>query len=174
MSDLRILCLDQAEKCGFSIYEGNKLIKHGVKNFENPNDSYAVKIHNIKQWMIETIKKEKIAIVVLEDTFLKTGFGGKPVGIDKYASLNKLLGVLENYCIEQNLLYWIVKPTEWRKVCGIKTKDGRKSLKREEIKANTIAYIKESLNINVLEDEADAICIGKYFVDVVLPKVRCE
>lgn len=169
---IRTLVLDQAEKCGYSIWEGNTLIKHGVQDFNSKNDTYETKIHNIKQWFKEIIKKEKISIVVLEDTFLRKGFGGKPIGIDKYAQLNKLLGVLENYCVENELLYWIISPSTWRSECKIKTKDGRKSLKREQIKANTIKFIKDTFNIDVGEDEADAMAMGYCFVESVLPKIE--
>lgn len=171
MNDIYTIAIDQAEKCGWAIFKGSQLIKHGVVNFESKNNTYETKIHNIKQWFKNIIKEEKIAIIVFEDVFLRTGFGGKPIGIDKYAQLNKLLGVLENYCVENELFYWISKASEWRSNCGIKTKDGRKSIKREELKASAMKFVKDKFGLDVGEDECEAICIGYSFVNNEMLKI---
>jgi len=156
-NDIYTLSVDQAEKCGYAIYKGNQLIKHGTKDFSSKDDTYETKIHNIKQWFKNIIKVENIAIVVLEDVFM--GFNA-----DGFKKLSKLLGVLENYCYENEILQMTIKPVQWRKI-------GIKGRKRSEQKESTIAFIKNKFHIDVLEDEADAIAMGYYFVNKELPKV---
>ena len=55
-----------------------------------------------------------------------------------------------------------VYPSEWRQRCGIKTGKG---IMREELKKADIAFVKETYNIdNINDDIADAICIGHAYL----------
>lgn len=50
-----------------------------------------------------------------------------------------------------------IYPSSWRATCGIKNGRG---IKRTTLKEEDIAFVKRIYNINVNDDEADAICIG--------------
>lgn len=58
-----------------------------------------------------------------------------------------------NKKIELELIY----PSSWRAAIGIKTGRG---IKRTSLKEKDIQFVKENYNLNVNDDEADAICIG--------------
>jgi len=57
--------------------------------------------------------------------------------------------------VESDLVY----PSEWRKYCGISGGDAH----RENKKKAAQDKVKLWYNENCTQDEADAICIGKYF-----------
>ena len=50
-----------------------------------------------------------------------------------------------------------IYPSSWRASLGIKNGRG---IKRTTLKQADIDFVKEKYNINVNDDEADAICIG--------------
>lgn len=75
------------------------------------------------------------------------------------SSTRALLGLLMHLQIElkkKNVLTMLTRPSEWRKSCGISGK------RREEYKANAIKHVKDVYNLNVNDDEADAICIAEW------------
>ena len=70
-----------------------------------------------------------------------------------------LSGLLYDLLVEfrkKELLVVQARPSEWRSKCGIKGKC------REELKNNAINHVKTVYNIDVNDDEADAICIAEY------------
>lgn len=54
-----------------------------------------------------------------------------------------------------------IYPSEWRHDCGIKTGSG---LRREQLKAADMQFVKDNYGIDVNDDIADAICIGHSFL----------
>jgi hypothetical protein len=58
-----------------------------------------------------------------------------------------------------NIIY--LYPSEWRKVCGIKTGTG---VRRESLKPLDIAFAKNTYGLDVNDDIADAIGIGHAYV----------
>ena len=99
----------------------------------------------------ELMRLWKPELVVIED-----------LSVTRNAKTTKLLAglqvELEILCVHNNLLYYLVRPAEWRKVVGIKGRD------RKTQKKNAIEYIKRRnlVNEEISEDEADALCIGVF------------
>lgn len=71
-----------------------------------------------------------------------------------YSQLSQMQGVIFNILFERNIPLSLIEPTAWKAYSKIKGK------KRIEQKANTIQMVKNKFNIDVTEDEADAIGIG--------------
>jgi hypothetical protein len=53
----------------------------------------------------------------------------------------------------------LVRPSEWRSYCGINDGDTHRDAKKKAAQAK----VKIWYGIDCTEDEADAICIGKYW-----------
>lgn len=123
-------------------YEDYGTIKPAVKNPIR-------RIIEIYKQLRELIRVWKPELVVIEN-----------LSVTRNANTTKILAGLqlciEMLCVSQSLLYTVVRPSEWRKVVGIK---GRT---RVDQKANAVKYITRKYKIKVNEDEADAICIGEY------------
>lgn len=60
---------------------------------------------------------------------------------------------------KQKIQFYI--PSQWRKICGIKTGKG---IKRESLKKASKELVKKKYNIDVNDDISDAICIGNAYV----------
>lgn len=76
-----------------------------------------------------------------------------------YNILARLQGVLLDVCFEKNIFCDLVYASEWRKYCGISDGD----TKRENKKRQAQDKVKLWYGQDCTQDEADAICIGKYF-----------
>jgi Holliday junction resolvasome RuvABC endonuclease subunit len=147
---MRVIAFDQAKVTGYAVYKDETLLTHGILDCSQYKN-IAERNHNIKNLILFIIKQYNGEVFALEDIQYQ--------GILRsYLPLAKLLGVLEVMMFENQFAHVVVKPGEWRKTCEIK---GRK---REEQKANAVAWVKERFNKDVTEDEADAICIGWYLV----------
>lgn len=64
--------------------------------------------------------------------------------------------IIAAYECKPNMQIEFVNASEWR--AAIKIRQGR-GIKRDEVKSHDIQYVKNKYNIDVNDDEADAICI---------------
>lgn len=160
----RILALDQATGItGWSIFDDKELIKYGVVS---PNEKFdkATRISIIRQWLIGMITSIEPDIILLEDIQLQDfhkSFPGQKVkydniGITTFKVLAELIGVLENVAHELSIPLKIIHSATWRSVVGV---SGRS---RADKKKSAQLLVKKWYDVLVSEDEADAICIGRY------------
>lgn len=149
----RILALDQASiTSGWSVYDDNELIKFGHWTSEGTNSTD--RIMKTKYWVANMIQMWKPDLVVLEDIQLQKFDGGEAVVT--YKKLAHLQGVLENYCYENGYIYKVVPSATWRAYNEIKGKS------RSDKKKSAQLLIKSLYDLNVTQDEADAILIGRW------------
>ena len=75
--------------------------------------------------------------------------------------LSKVIGTVYTYYIlTDDCSYFEIQPTQWRGQLGMQS--GRK--KRDELKQISIEYVKNTLGIDVTDDEADSICAGVGYI----------
>jgi Holliday junction resolvasome RuvABC endonuclease subunit len=150
---MKILCLDQATKIsGYSIFQNKKLISYGIME-ANPKEKNPIeRMKEMSAKISKLIDEISPDFVVFEDVQFQQNY-------KTYAQLSQLQGVVMVRLFDLNLGFQIVPPVGWKSICGIK---GRK---REEQKLNTIAFVKSKYNVDVSEDEADAIGIGYWAIN---------
>lgn len=149
----RILAFDQAlNVSGWSVFDNKKLIKFGKQKTEGTDS--VTKICRTKTWVANMIYRWKPNLVVFEDIQLQVIDGSEQVVV--YKKLASLLGVLQNYCYETGIAFKTVPPATWRAHSQIKGKT------RTDKKKNAQLLIKTKYNVNVSQDEADAILIGEW------------
>lgn len=158
--EFRILALDQATHVsGYAVFSGKNLIDYGT--FTTTEDDDIKRSLQVKQWLISLIDQYQIDFVGLEGIQYQTA-----AGVTTFETLARLQGILAATCVEENVQYKIVPTNTWRNQCGVKGKtrpDKKRSMQR---------LAKEWFQINVGEDEADALGIGHYCVQTVTPKVE--
>lgn len=77
--------------------------------------------------------------------------------------LTMILGAVYGKCIEDEIEYQSLRPTEWRKLID----SGKKPRKREELKEWSKQKVKEIFDIeNVGDDVSDAILLGQSYVNL--------
>lgn len=146
---MKILGLDTSTtSTGYAVLDNNKLLSYGTIKTPKKADLLD-KIIYIEEHIKQIIKAKEIEFIVIED-----------LAVTRSASTTKALaGLLYHLLTEfrkRDLLVVQARPSEWRKVCGIKGKC------RKELKENAIQHVKNVYNIDVNDDEADAICIVEY------------
>ena len=145
----RVIAFDQAtEKFGLSIWDGGELVFYHLFIFTGDLISRLVKIQKfISEIVIDAWKPDYI---VFEDIQQQNG------AVLTYKVLAMLLGVIQTTCAKKEIPFEVVFPNVWRKKIGTCGKT------RREEKMLSIAVVKEKFNINVTDDVAEAILIGKY------------
>lgn len=149
-----VLALDAATNTsGYSVFEDGVLIDHGIFR-TNSSLNATGRINQAKKIMIEMINKYNPNLVGVENVQFQIHNN-----VELYRVLANLQGVIADTCYEMNVPFSLAYSTEWRKYCGIGGKD------RAEKKLAAQAKVKMWYDISCGDDEADAICLGKYFAN---------
>lgn len=158
----RILALDQATKVtGYSIFDNGQLIKYGT--FSVSIEDEIARCVAIKNWLISMIENWHPDFIGVEGIqYQPKTFDGDSVGsVTLFQTLAHLQGVLLVTCHELNIPYRVCPTNTWRNVVGVK---GRA---RADRKKSMQLIVKENYWVDVTDDEADAIGIGRYMVSIV-------
>lgn len=156
----RILALDAATSItGYSVYDNKVLVGFGTYKTDN-SLSATERINQVKKWLEAAIKEWEPDFIGIENIQLqKYGPSASQAQVKTFQTLANLQGVLQNTifeaCIDSDTVY----PSEWRAYCGINEGDQHRDAKKRAAQLK----VKMWYNMNCSEDEADAICIGKYF-----------
>ena len=153
----RILALDAATNIsGYSIYDDDVLVAYGTYKVNSSLDT-TERINTVKRWLSAAIDEWQPDFVGIEHIQLQT-FGAKnSPQVEMYRVLANLQGVLLDLLFEKNIECGLVYSTTWRKYCGI---DG---IGRENKKKAAQDKVQAWYGLKCTQDEADAICVGKYF-----------
>lgn len=148
---IKILGVDASTKCsGYCLIDENGiLLSHSVFNYKKEKDIQERIDLQIKEF-IKLFKIEKPDICYIENTWNKQN-------IETTKALTNIIGAIRCLCVGYKCAFNLVLPSTWRSVIGIN--DG-KNIKRDEFKERSIRWVKEKYDINVLDDEAEAICIA--------------
>lgn len=152
----RILALDQAtHSTGWAIFENSQLLKYGTFESLKDDDEIARDAY-VRQWLISVIENWGIDMCFIEGIQFQESSGSRLMGATVFQALARLQGILMLTCFEAHVPYEVCPTNTWRHVCGIKGKS------RIDRKRSAQLLIKQEYDITVGEDEADAICIGRY------------
>ena len=160
----RILALDQATKItGWAIFDGKELIKYG--KFEVDGEEIE-RDHKIREWLISMINSWKPDIIGIEGIQLQEKSEERKMGVTVFETLARLQGILMITAYELDVLFRICPTNTWRSHCGVKGKT------RSDKKRSMQLLAKQWYDITLVDDEADAIGIGKYVSDTAGREVR--
>ena len=156
--------LDQSTShCGYSVWNNDKLIGHGVYSPKGKDST--LKTHDLEIWFTDLYEycrtKGNIIEINLEDIQFQKSINGNSKGfvasdgnVLTYKVLARLQGVLIESCIQKNVPWNLIAPSHWKSKCGIK------SHYRRDQKKECCDIVKERYGLDVTDDEADAVCMG--------------
>lgn len=148
-----ILSLDQAlVTTGWAIFDKKKLIAYDSFTI-NGKDSIEKRLGFIFQKLTELYNKYKFDYLVFEDI-------QQQQNPSTYKKLAYVQAIILFWCFYNQINFTVLSPSQWRKNLG-----GNFGRKREEQKQKAINLVKQYYNIDVNSDIADAICIGKAYLD---------
>lgn len=155
---MKVLALDASTKStGVALFEDNKLIDYDC--FTATSTDLIKRIQKIISALNTYLKDNQIDKVILEEVRPETG-----TNLNTYRALMWLQAAI-NFLLHENypkVKIEYVYPSSWRAACGIKNGRG---IRRDELKAADIKFVKDTYGLTVNDDIADAIGIGHSYVN---------
>ena len=153
---MKILALDQSTRVtGWAVFADGALQEYGKFDAENAGADIGKRLTYIREKVKALIDKHGIQKILIEEIQLQNTVGNNVV---TYKKLAYVQAVLIQMLDELKLPYEVIASSSWKSTLGIK---GRA---RAEQKKNAQEFITKIYNIKVIQDIADAICIGLAFL----------
>jgi len=147
--EMKLLSFDQAMNLtGYAVFTKSKLKKFGLIDCHNlSGDERLQKMISEIYALIDLTKPD---FVVVENV-------QSQANMQAVIMLARLQGAIIGYCFKKNIPWKMYLPTQWRKLIGIRQGKG---IKRAELKAQSLEFVKTITKEPVNEDVAEAISIG--------------
>ena len=145
----KILSLDTSSvKTGWSYFFDGKYIESGTIDLSKIKD-LDVRIKTMILSIGEVIDKFEPNHVVIEDIVVERNW-------HTFKVLAIIVGAVYGLCVNKNISYSSLSPTQWRNIID----SGTKPRKRDELKIWGKDKVKMLINIDMNDDQADAVLIG--------------
>ena len=144
-----------SNKTGIAIFENGQYIEHTLIDLHKIKNSDK----RIPKMMVEICKYIKTHMpdkIIMEKSILKSN-------ISTVQMLSNLAGAVMLYAATKGIELEFVYPSEWRRKIGLSQST---KIKREILKEEAIRAVKQEYDINVTDDEAEAILIGRSGCDL--------
>jgi Holliday junction resolvasome RuvABC endonuclease subunit len=147
----KVLAFDQSTRCsGYAMFEDGEYIESGIIDMSKSKLETDKRSFEMAKALWKIINKYKPEILVIEDVQQQSNAKTMIV-------LARLAGMIIGYAEAHKVQVHIITPSQWRSMLKFKLGAG---VKRQELKQQSIDYVKETYGINVSEDEAEAIALG--------------
>ena len=150
----RLLALDQASKVtGWAIFEDGELKSYGKISLDDPNTD--IRLVQLRQDIQTLVADYNIDEVIFEDIQQQNNVANN---VQTFKVLAEVYGVVSELLQEIQIPHSTVLAASWKSTLGIK---GRT---RAEQKKNAQLYVEQNYGIHVIQDIADAVCIGIHHI----------
>lgn len=150
----RLLALDQASKVtGWAIFEDGELKSYGKISLDDPNTD--TRLVQLRQNIQTLVADYNIDEVIFEDIQQQNNVANN---VQTFKVLAEVYGVVSELLQEIQIPHSTVLAASWKSTLGIK---GRT---RAEQKKNAQLYVEQNYGIHVIQDIADAVCIGTHHI----------
>lgn len=148
---MRIMSFDQSTKVtGYAVFDDENYLESGVIDLSKSGLETYERSFEMAKNIWKCIKKYKPDELIIEDVQQQSNPSTVII-------LARLAGMIIGYSEAHNIRTYILKPTQWRK--ALKYSQGAK-IKRQELKQQSINYVKKNYGLELPEDECEAICIN--------------
>lgn len=149
---MKILSFDQSTRAsGWAYFEDGQYITSGVINMNKSKLETDKRSFEMAKEIWKIIKKYNPDELIIENVQQQSSPSTVIV-------LARLAGMIIGYAEAHNVHVHILLPSQWRKALGYS--QGAK-VKRQELKQQSIDYVKNNLELDLSEDECEAICINE-------------
>ena len=152
----KLLSIDSSTSAtGYAVFINGEYSHNGCIDLHDIKTS-SVKLSTMITKLYSLIKQEKPDIVVVEEMVVV-----RNAQVARH--LTMIIGAIYGKCLEKNIYYSSLRPTEWRKLID----PGKKPRKRDELKEWSKQKVKEIFEIdNITDDVSDAILIGQAYLNL--------
>lgn len=148
---MKVVSFDQSTRCsGWAYFEDGKYVESGIIDMHKSKLETEERSFAMAKEIWQIINKYKPQHLVLEGVQQQSNPSTMII-------LARLAGMIIGYAEAHNVETHILLPSQWRKQLGYS--QGAK-VKRQELKQQSINYVKENLGLDLPEDENEAICEG--------------
>ena len=148
---MRVLILDQSTRCsGYALFQDSEYVQSGMIDMNKSELKTEERSFAMAKEIWKIIKQYKPKHLVLEGVQQQSNPSTMII-------LARLAGMIIGYAEAHNVRVHILLPSQWRKALGYS--QGAK-VKRQELKKQSIDYVKKNLKLDLPEDECEAICEG--------------
>ena len=148
---MRVVSMDQSTKIsGYSFFEDGKYVESGLIDLSKSKLETPERSFEMAKALWKVIKHYKPEHLVIEETQQQSN-------VKTVITLARLQGMLIGYAEAHKVKVHIVPPSQWRKM--LQYRQGPK-VKRQELKQQSIDYVKDNLGLDLIEDQAEAACLG--------------
>ena len=148
---MKVLSFDQSTRVsGWAYFEDGQYVESGVIDMNKSKLNTDDRSFEMAKELWKVIKKYKPQHLVLENV-------QQQGSVQTVIVLARLAGMIIGYAEAHKVDTHIVSPSQWRKMLSYS--QGPK-VKREELKQQSINYVKENFGLSPIEDECEAIAIG--------------
>lgn len=148
---MKVVSFDQSTRCsGWAYFEDGKYVESSIVDMSKSKLETDKRSFEMAKELWKVIKKYNPDELVLENV-------QQQANPSTMIILARLAGMIIGYAEAHNVNVRILLPSQWRKALGYS--QGAK-VKRQELKQQSINYVKENLGLDLPEDECEAIAEG--------------
>ena len=156
MGDTRVVAIDGATKItGMALAVNGDLKDYGKIDLSSNTDSTDERLLLMGKKILQALNIWKPDIIYMEEP---QGHGKNLV---VSGMIHELIGFAKAWAVLNDAFIETIAPSEWRKFLNFKQ---GKSVKRTELKQQSMDYVQDMFGLNVTDDVSDAICILCAFI----------
>lgn len=138
------------KKSGLAFYQDGELKDYELIDFEKIRD-VDIRINEMGKAIIDRLNIYSPTLLYIE---IPKGHGRNLELVRKLATV---MGIVRGWCLANECEYHDVMPSVWRGWCPDFNQGGKE---RDELKEESIFWVKRKYGYEVNDDVADAICLG--------------
>lgn len=136
-------------KTGIACFCDGKYEKHYLLDYSK-NKDMENRFESMSKGIWDILNTYRPNIIYIEETYMSNNAQTMKI-------LTRLQGVVYAWCMNNHCEFNTIRPTQWRKLLNF---NQGKSVKRTQLKEQSIKYVLDNYCLNVSDDESDAICIA--------------
>ncbi len=148
---IKVLSFDQSTRVsGWAYFEDGQYIESGVVDMSKSKLETDRRSFEMAKELWKIIKKYKPDHLIIEDTQQQNN-------VKTVIILARLQGIVIGYAEAHGVKVHILLPSQWR--AALSYTQGPK-VKRQELKQQSLDYVKNNFGLELLEDECEALAEG--------------
>lgn len=156
---MKVIGIDAStNKTGLAVFQNSKYVEHTLIDLHKIKNSNE-RIPKMMIAICDYLSKHEVDKIIMEESMMTNN-------ISTVKMLASIAGAIMYYAASRNIEFQLDLPSAWRKRVGLT--QGR-SVKRDILKAEAIAAVKQEYGMDLTDDECESILIARSGFD--LPKI---
>ena len=156
---MKVVGIDAStNKTGIAVFEDKKYVEHTLIDLHKIKNS-GERIPKMMTAICDYLDKHKVDKIVMEESMMTNN-------IATVKMLSSIAGAVMYYAASHGIEFELTLPTHWRKKIGLSQSN---KIKRDVLKAEAIAAVKQEYGLDLTDDECESILIARSGFD--LPKI---